>query len=87
MVFYFTEGYQFIKVQLEKHSNSFVKSHLSVDSLNDARDNMENLHLSVTLCHLLQKLEEKPKDGLQVLKQRQKMQDWLWQTNKISFIY
>lgn len=77
MVFYITEGYQFIKVQLEQHSKSFVKSHLSVDSLYDAGDNMENLHLSVTLCHLLQKLEEQPKDGLQVLKQRQKMQE-IW---------
>ena len=37
-------------------------SHLDVDSLDDAGDDMQHLHLGVTLCHLLQQLEEQPED-------------------------
>ena len=54
-----------------KHFDGSFKSHLNVYSLNNAGDDMENLHFRVTLCHLLQQLEEQPKDGLQILKQRE----------------
>lgn len=44
----------------EKKVNMFLlylKSHLDVHSLNDTGDDMEHLHFSVTLRHLLQQLE------------------------------
>lgn len=48
-------------------TDSSRKSHLDVDSLNDAGDDMEHLHFCIALCYLLQQLEEQAKYGLQVL--------------------
>lgn len=45
----------------------YLKSHLDVHSLDDTGDDMEHLHFSVTLRHLLQQLEEQSKDRLEVL--------------------
>ena len=42
-------------------------SHLDVNSLDDTGDDVEHLHFSVALRHLLQQLEEQPEDRLQVL--------------------
>lgn len=62
------------KLLCDPYSKDFVgylRTHLNVYPLNNAGDDMENLHFGVTLCHLLQQLEEQPKDGLQILKRRQ----------------
>ena len=42
-------------------------THLNVDPFYDTGDDVQDLHLRVTLRDLLQQLEEQPKDGLQVL--------------------
>lgn len=44
--------------------------HLGVYSLDDTRDDMKHVHFGVALCHLLQQLEQQPKNRLQVLKQQ-----------------
>lgn len=44
-----------------------LKSHLDVYSLDNTGDDVEHLHFSVTLCHLLQQLKEQPKDRLEIL--------------------
>lgn len=41
--------------------------HLDVYSLDDTGDDVEHLHFCITFRHLLQQLEEQPKDGLEVL--------------------
>ena len=41
---------------------SVFKAYLDVDPLDDAGDDMQHLHLCVALRHLLQQLEEQPKD-------------------------
>ena len=48
--------------------SSVFKAYLDVDPLDDAGDDMQHLHLCVALRHLLQQLEEQPKDWLQVLR-------------------
>lgn len=50
-----------------------LKSHLDVYSLDDTRDDMEHLHFSVALCHLLQQLEEQSEDRLEVLKKERRI--------------
>lgn len=41
-----------------------IKSYLNIDPLDDTGNDMEHLHFSVTLCHLLQQLEKQPEDRL-----------------------
>lgn len=43
------------------------RSHLDVHPLDDAGDDVEDLHFGVALSHLLQQLEEQPKYRLEVL--------------------
>lgn len=45
-------------------------AHLGVYSLNDTRDDMKHVHFGVALRHLLQQLEQQPKNGLQVLQKQ-----------------
>lgn len=45
-----------------------TEAHLDADSFDDARNNVENLHFSVTLIDLLQQLEQQAENRLQVLR-------------------
>lgn len=63
-----------IRDQRSKHFFVWhLKSHLDVYSLDDTRDDMEHLHFSVALCHLLQQLEEQSEDRLEVLKKERRI--------------
>lgn len=48
------------------NQTAYIRPYLDVYSLDNTGDDMEHLHFSVTLCHLLQQLEEQPKDRLEV---------------------
>ncbi len=50
-----------------------VEAHLDADSLDDAGNDMENLHFGVAFIDLLQQLEQQAEYRLQVLKRNKRV--------------